>query len=152
MFPRAQRRQALRSSWLSWSVWLKATVLKKAVQRFLLIGYGVGHKDTANTLQSHEWALTNNGQTQTAKFDKSNHLSVGQGDMKYSYSYKISKKNDQEYLTISGKGSMSEPIKYVYKIADKDKGFDLTLDKDKSNRNALNDTDDFVGDIQLAEK
>ncbi|EGP5552007.1 hypothetical protein DWT96_13140 [Enterococcus faecium] len=37
MFPRAQRRQALRSSWLSWSVWLKATVLKKAVQRFLLI-------------------------------------------------------------------------------------------------------------------
>lgn len=31
------RRQALRSSWLSWSVWLKATVLKKAVQRFLLI-------------------------------------------------------------------------------------------------------------------
>src|SRR5699024_3297418 len=37
LFPRAQRRQALRSSWLSWSVWLKATVLKKAVQRFLLI-------------------------------------------------------------------------------------------------------------------
>ncbi|KIO93790.1 hypothetical protein FBR6_3153 [Lactiplantibacillus plantarum] len=37
MFPRAQRRQALRSSWLSWSVWLKATVLKKTVQRFLLI-------------------------------------------------------------------------------------------------------------------
>jgi hypothetical protein len=29
LFPRAQRRQALRSSWLSWSVWLKATVLKK---------------------------------------------------------------------------------------------------------------------------
>lgn len=132
--------------------WTLASLIIIVLAVIAGIGYGIGHKDTANTLQSHEWALTNNGQTQTAKFDKSNHLSVGQGDMKYSYSYKISKKNDQEYLTISGKGSMSEPIKYVYKIADKDKGFDLTLDKDKSNRNALNDTDDFVGDIQLAEK
>lgn len=132
--------------------WTIASLIVIVLAVIAVIGYGVGHKDTAETLQSHEWDLINNESTQNAKFDKSNHLSVGRGNMKYSYSYKISKKNNQEYLTISGKGSMGEPIKYVYKIADKDKGFDLTLDKDKSNRNALNDTDDFVGDIQLAEK
>lgn len=74
--------------------WTLASLIIIVLAVIAGIGYGVGHKDTANTLQSHEWALTNNGQTQTAKFDKSNHLSVGQGDMKYSYSYKISKKND----------------------------------------------------------
>lgn len=116
------------------------------------IGYGVGHKDTAETLQSQEWDLTNNGNTQNARFTKSNRLIVSQGNISYSYNYKISKKDNIEYMKITGKGSMGEPIKYVYKIADKDKGFDLTLDKDKSNRNALNDTDDFVGNIQLAEK
>lgn len=51
--------------------WTLASLIIIVLAVIAGIGYGVGHKDTANTLQSHEWALTNNGQTQTAKFDKS---------------------------------------------------------------------------------
>ncbi|MDN6166902.1 MAG: hypothetical protein L0J18_12190, partial [Tetragenococcus koreensis] len=89
----------------------------------------------------------------TADFSESNKLKVSQNGSGYSYNYNITTDDDdQEYIEITGKGSLNEYIKYVYRIENTETGFDLTLDEDKSNNNALNDTDDFVGNIQLDEK
>ncbi|MDN6195167.1 MAG: hypothetical protein L0I93_01585, partial [Atopostipes suicloacalis] len=89
----------------------------------------------------------------TADFSESNKLKVSQNGAGYSYNYNIiTNDDDQEYMEITGKGSLDEYIKYVYKINGTETGFNLILDEEKSNNNALNDTDDFVGNIQLDEK
>ncbi|MDN6139375.1 MAG: hypothetical protein L0I95_06410 [Tetragenococcus koreensis] len=114
---------------------------------------GCDNKSTEETLQDQSWDITNNNMVKTADFSESNKLKVSQNGAGYSYNYNIiTNDDDQEYMEITGKGSLDEYIKYVYKINGTETGFNLILDEEKSNNNALNDTDDFVGNIQLDEK
>ncbi|MDN6580567.1 MAG: hypothetical protein L0K95_12480 [Tetragenococcus koreensis] len=133
---------------------LKNLVITGIILIFSTIVFtGCNNKSTEETLQDQSWDITNNNMVKTADFSESNKLKVSQNGSGYSYNYNITTDDDdQEYIEITGKGSLNEYIKYVYRIENTETGFDLTLDEDKSNNNALNDTDDFVGNIQLDEK
>lgn len=129
-----------------------ASIVLVVLAVLLGIAFTLGHKTTAENLQAQEWDLTNNNHVQTATFLKSNQLHVKEGNQKVVYKYKIIESNKKDFIKITGNGSMGEPIKYTYKIDKKDNGYYLQLIKNKTNHNALNDLDDFVGNITLAPK
>lgn len=135
----------------------KKITIASIVLAFLAVILGIvftfGHKTTtAEKLQAQEWELTNNNHVQTATFLKSNQLHVKEGNQEVVYKYKIIESNKKDFMKITGNGSMGETIKYTYKINKKDNGYYLQLIKNKTNHNALNDLDDFVGNIKLEPK
>lgn len=116
------------------------------------IGFTVGHKSTAEKLQAQEWTLTNNNYVHTANFTKNNELQVRRLSMEVDYRYKLYQSNKKDFIKIYGKDALDNKIKYTYEINETDNGYYLKLIKNKTNNNALNDTDDFVGDIKLEPK
>lgn len=105
------------------------------------IGYGVGHKTTAETLQSQQWTLTNEEESNTAKFEKDGTMIVGKEPLTVNYKYSVQKQGNVEYLKLTHHEDLGSDSIYYFKIKKTDSGYSLTLDKGKTNQPAKNEMD-----------
>lgn len=102
------------------------------------IGYGVGHKTTAETLQSQQWTLTSQEESNTVNFKKDNTMILGKEPMTENFKYSIEKQGSVEYLKLTHHEDLGSNGKYYFKIKKTDSGYSLTLDKGKTNQPAKN--------------
>ncbi|BDX42669.1 TPA: hypothetical protein ACOAUU_002844 [Enterococcus faecium] len=102
------------------------------------IGYGVGHKDTAEALQSQQWTLTSQEESNTVNFKKDNTMILGKEPMTENFKYSIKKQGNVEYLKLTHHEDLGSDGKYYFKIKKTDSGYSLTLDKGKTNQPAKN--------------
>lgn len=102
------------------------------------IGYEVGHKDTTKTLQSQEWTLTSQEESNTVNFKKDNTMILGKEPLTENFKYSIKKQGNVEYLKLTHHEDLGSDGKYYFKIKKITSGYSLTLDKAKTNQSAKN--------------
>lgn len=102
------------------------------------IGYGIGHKTTAETLQSQQWTLTSQEESNTVNFKKDNTMILGKEPMTENFKYSIEKQGSVEYLKLTHHEDLGSNGKYYFKIKKTDSGYSLILDKGKTNQLAKN--------------
>lgn len=102
------------------------------------IGYGIGHKTTAETLQAQEWILTSQEESNTVNFKKDNTMILGKEPMTENFKYSIKKQGNVEYLKLTHHEDLGSDGKYYFKIKKTDSGYSLILDRGKTNQPAKN--------------
>lgn len=103
-----------------------------------VIGITVAHKDTTENLQSKEWTLTSQEESNTAKFEKDGTMILGKEPLTVNFDYSIEKKGDTEYLKLIHHEELGDNGKYLFKINKSDSGYSLKLVKGKTNQPAKN--------------
>lgn len=102
------------------------------------IGFKVSHKSVADDLQSQEWTLNSQEESNTVNFDKDNTMILGKEPMTENFKYSIQKQGKVEYLKLTHHEDLGSDGKYYFKIKKTDSGYSLTLDKNKTNQPAKN--------------
>lgn len=118
--------------------WTIASLIIIVLAVIGVIGVTVAHKDTAETLQSHEWTLTSQEESNTVNFKKDNTMILGKEPMTENFKYSVKKQGNVEYLKLTHHEDLGSDGKYYFKIKKTDSGYSLTLDKGKTNQPAKN--------------